>query len=53
MGDIDEIGATALQNQAGIAPNDFAAIKSAAAKVGAIDSRQADRIASIQKRLGL
>jgi hypothetical protein len=53
MGDIDEIGATALQNQAGIAPNDFAAIKSAAAKVGAIDSRQADRVASIQKRLGL
>ena len=53
MGDIDEIGATALQNQAGIAPNDFAAIKSAAAKVGAIDSSQADRVASIQKRLGL
>ena len=53
MGDIDEIGATALQNQAGIAPNDFAAIKSAAAKVGAIDSRQADRVASIQNRLGL
>ena len=53
MGDIDEIGATALQNQAGIAPNDFAAIKSAAANVGAIDSRQADRVASIQKRLGL
>ena len=53
MGDIDEIGATALQNQAGIAPNDFAAIKSAAARVGAIDSRQADRVASIQKRLGL
>jgi hypothetical protein len=53
MGDIDEIGATALQNQAGIAPNDFAAIKSAAAKVGAVDSRQADRVASIQKRLGL
>jgi hypothetical protein len=53
MGDIDEIGATALQNQAGIAPNDFAAIKSAAAKVGALDSRQADRVASIQKRLGL
>ena len=53
MGDIDEIGATALQNRAGIAPNDFAAIKSAAANVGAIDSRQADRVASIQKRLGL
>jgi hypothetical protein len=53
MGDIDEIGATALQNQAGIAPNDFAAIKGAAAKVGAIDSSQADRVASIQKRLGL
>lgn len=53
IGDIDEIGATALQTQAGIAPNDFAAIKSAAATVGAIDRRQAERVNAIQKRLGL
>ena len=53
IGDIDEIGATALQTQAGIARNDFAAIKSAAATVGAIDRRQAERVNAIQKRLGL
>lgn len=53
IGDIDEIGATALQTQAGIAPNDFAAIKSAATTVGAIDRRQAERVDAIQKRLGL
>ena len=53
IGDIDEIGATALQTQAGIAPNDFAAIKSAAATVGAIDRRQAERVDALQKRLGL
>ena len=53
IGDIDEIGATALQTQAGIAPNDFAAIKSAAATVSAIDRRQAERVNAIQKRLGL
>ena len=53
IGDIDEIGATALQTQAGIAPNDFAAIKSAAATVGASDRRQAERVNAIQKRLGL
>ena len=53
IGDIDEIGATALQTQAGIAPTDFAAIKSAAATVGAIDRRQAERVDAIQKRLGL
>ena len=53
IGDIDEIGATALQTQAGIAPNDFAAIKSAAATVSAIDRRQAERVNAIQKRWGL
>ena len=53
IGDIDEIGATALQTQAGIAPNDLAAIKSAAATVSAIDRRQAERVNAIQKRLGL
>jgi hypothetical protein len=52
IGDIDAIGATALQTHGGIAPNDLAAIKSAGAEVGAIDQRQADRIKAIQRRLG-
>ena len=51
--DIDAIGATALQTNGGISPNDLAAIKSAGAEVGAIDQRQADRIKAIQRRLGL
>ena len=53
LGDIDEIAATALQNQGGIAPGDLAAIKSAADRVGAMDRRQSERIDAIQKRLGL
>jgi hypothetical protein len=53
LGDIDEIAATALQNQRGIAPNDLAAIKSAADRVGAMDRQQSERIDAIQKRLGL
>ena len=53
LGDIDAIGATALQTQGGIAPNDLAAIKRASAEVGAMDQRQSDRIRAIQRRLGL
>ena len=53
LGDIDALGANALQSQGGIAPNDLAAIKSAGAEVGAIDQRQADRIKAIQARLGI
>lgn len=53
MADIDGIGASALQTQGGIAPNDLAAIKNAGAEVGAIDQRQAARIKAIQQRLGL
>src|SRR3954452_264249 len=53
LGDIDALGANALQTQGGIAPNDLAAIKSAGAEVGAIDQRQPDRIKAIQARLGL
>ena len=53
LGDIDAIAATDLQRQTGIAPNDFAAIKSAAATAAAIDRRQAKRVDAIQKRLGL
>jgi len=53
LADIDAISATALQTQGGIAPNDLAAIKSASAEVGEIDQRQAERIAALQRRLGL
>ena len=50
---IDEIAATSLQNQRGIAPNDLAAIQGAASEVAALDNRQAERINAIQQRLGL
>jgi hypothetical protein len=52
LGDIDEIAATALQTQGGIAPNDLAAIQHAAALAGALDQRQAERIKALQERLG-
>jgi hypothetical protein len=53
LADIDDLGGNALQTNGGIAPNDLAAIKSAADQVSAIDRRQAERIDAIQKRLGL
>jgi hypothetical protein len=53
LGDIDGIGAAALQNQGGIAPNDLAAIKSAQAEVAGMDQRQSERITAIRRRLGL
>jgi hypothetical protein len=53
LGDIDMLGAVALQTQGGIAPNDLAAIQGAGAEVGAIDHRQADRIKALQHRLGI
>ena len=53
LGDIDAIAANALQNQGGIAPNDLAAIQSAAHSVAALDQRQAERIKAIQRQLGL
>ena len=52
LGDIDALGAERLQTQGGLAPNDLAAIQAAGAEVGAIDQRQAERIAAIQRRLG-
>lgn len=51
--DIDALGATALQNQGGIAPNDLKAIDEAAREVSAIARQQTDRVAAIQRRLGL
>jgi hypothetical protein len=53
LGDIDALGATMLQTQGGLAPNDLAAIQSAGAEVAALDQRQADRIKALQERLGL
>lgn len=53
LGDIDELGATALQRQGGLAPSDLAAIDRAAAEVGSLDQQQADRVTAIQKRLGI
>jgi len=53
LGDIDALGATALQVQGGLAPNDLAAIRTAGAEVGTIDQRQAERIKAIQARLGI
>jgi hypothetical protein len=53
LSDIDAIGATELQSQGGIAPNDLQAIRSAAAQVAAIGRGQTARIDAIKKRLGL
>jgi hypothetical protein len=53
LGDIDAVAATALQAQGGIAPNDLAAINRAAALVGSLDQRQAERIKALQLRLGI
>ena len=53
LGDIDALGATMLQRQGGLAPNDLAAIQSAGAEVAALDQRQADRVKAIQQRLRL
>ena len=51
--DIDALSATALQTHGGIAPNDLQAIDNAAADVSSISRSQTDRIAAIQRRLGL
>lgn len=52
LGDIDAIAARRLADQGGLAPNDLAAIQAAAGVVGAIEQRQAARIAALQRRLG-
>lgn len=52
LADIDALGASALEAQAGIAPSDLAAIRRAAALVSAIEQRQAQRIAAVQRTLG-
>lgn len=52
LADIDSLGAHALQTNGGIAPNDLAAIQSAAAEVGSLDQHQADRVKAVQRTLG-
>ena len=53
VGDIDALGAGKLQSAGGIAPNDLKVIEQAAAVVAAIDTRQSETIAAIQRRLGI
>ena len=53
LGDIDGLGATSLQVQGGLAPNDLAAIRSAGAEVGQIAERQSRRLQAIHQRLGI
>jgi hypothetical protein len=53
LSDIDRLGADKLQTQGGMAPADLAAVQSAGAEVFAIDQRHADRIAAVQRRLGI
>jgi hypothetical protein len=51
LGDIDALAASTLQSQAGLAPNDLAAIQRAQAEVGALDARQAARIDAVRRQL--
>ena len=51
VGDIDALGATRIQKLGGIAAGDLTAIDAAAAKVGEIDSREAEAIDAIQAKL--
>ena len=53
LSDVDAIAAAALQSQGGIAPNDLAAIRNAAAQVSEIAAGQTSRIDALQKRLGI
>jgi hypothetical protein len=53
LSDIDALGATALQTQGGIAPNDLKAIQNASAEVSTMARGQTDRLDALQKRLGL
>lgn len=50
-GDIDALGASALQTHGGIAPSDLKAIQDAAALVASIARAQTDRTDAIQRRL--
>jgi len=51
VGEIDALGARQILEAGGIAPANLAAIRSAAARVGEIDERQAAAISAIQAML--
>ncbi|HEY8591649.1 MAG TPA: hypothetical protein VIL42_02160 [Sphingomicrobium sp.] len=51
LSDVDAIAASALISQGGIAPNDLAAIRSAAEEIAGIARRQTDRVDAVQNRL--
>lgn len=53
LGDIDALGANALQKNGGIPAGNLAAIRAAADKVAEIDRVEAARIDAIERRLGL
>ena len=53
LADIDALGGDRLKAQGGMAPADAAALQAAAAQVGALDSRQHDRVEAVQRQLGL
>lgn len=52
LSDIDALGATALQSQGGIAPNELKAIQDAAGQAQAIAQRQVRRIDAVKALLG-
>ncbi len=53
LADVDALGADKVQAQRGLSPSDLKAIKDAGAAIGAIDAREAQVIAAIQRRLGI
>lgn len=53
LGDVDSLAANALQQQGGLSPADFAAIRGAAERIAALDRRQLDRLSAIQRRLAI
>jgi hypothetical protein len=53
LGDVDALAATMLQTQGGIAPKELAALHNASGQIWSIDQRQAQRVAAVQRQLGL
>ena len=53
LADVDALGGDKLETLGGMAPADFSAVQAAADQVGAIATRQQDRILAVQNRLGL
>ena len=53
LGEIDALGADAIQRHGGMSPADLDAVREAGERVAAIDRRQTARLDVIQRRLGL